>query len=199
MEEKEYNKNENKKPLIGEKFPDFELDAFYNKEIKKVKLSDYKGKWLVFIFYPADFTFICPTELEAAADNYSEFQNLGAEIISVSTDKVFSHKAWKDASSAIKKINFPMMSDPAGKLCKTLGIYLEDEGISLRATFIVDPEGIIKSCEIHDNDIGRNIKETIRKLQAIKFVRENKGQVCPVNWEPGKKTLKPDIDLIGKI
>ncbi len=185
--------------IIGQKIPDFELEAYHNDEIKKIKLASYRGKWLVLIFYPADFTFICPTELEEAADLYKEFKKLGAEILSVSTDTVFVHKAWHDNSKAIKKIQFSMVADPTGKLCKELGTYIEEEGLSLRGSFIIDPDGIIKAMEIHDNSIGRSAKELLRKLQAAKFVRENKGLVCPASWEPGKKTLKPGLDLVGKL
>lgn len=184
---------------INQKIPDFELEIYHNDEIKKIKLSDYHGKWLVLLFYPADFTFICPTELEEAAEHYEEFKKSGAEIVSVSTDTVFSHKAWHDVSPAVGKIKYPMAADPAGKLCKEFGTYIEEEGLSLRGSFIIDPDGILKACEIHDNSIGRSAAEILRKLQAVKFVRENKGQVCPANWKPGEKTLKPDLDLVGKI
>lgn len=184
---------------IGKEVPDIELEAFHNEEIKKIRLSDYRGKWLVLIFYPADFTFICPTELEEAAEYYEEFKKLDAEILSVSTDTVFAHKAWHDNSASIKKIKFPMLADPTGNLCKAFGTYIEEEGLSLRGSFIIDPEGVLKTCEIHDNSIGRNTKELLRKVQAARFVRNNKGQVCPVSWEPGKKTLKPGLDLVGKI
>lgn len=186
-------------PFVGKRIPDFELEAFQEDKIKKIKLSDYQGRWLILLFYPADFTFICPTELEEAANYYEEFKKNEAEILSVSTDTVFVHKAWHDNSPAIKKIKFPMAADPTGKLCKALGTYLEDEGLSLRATFIIDPDRRIKAYEIHDNNIGRSVEEIFRKLQAAKFVRENKGQVCPVNWKPGKKTLKPELKLVGKI
>jgi len=184
---------------IGQKIPDFELEVFHQEKIKKIKLSDYKGKWLVLLFYPADFTFICPTELEEAARYYPQFQELGAEVLSVSTDTVFVHKAWHDHSPSIKKIKFPMVADPAGKLCRAFGTYIEEEGVSLRATFIIDPDGIVKAFEMHDNSIGRSVKEILRKLQAAKFVREHKGQVCPASWEPGKKSLKPNLKLVGKI
>lgn len=184
---------------INQKIPDFELEAYHQEKIKKIKLSDYKGKWLVLLFYPADFTFICPTELEEAARYYPEFQKLGAEILSVSTDTVFSHKAWHDSSPSIKKIKFPMIADPTGKLCREFGTYIEEEGLSLRGTFIVDPEGVIKAMEMHDNSIGRSSREILRKLQAAEFVREHKGLVCPASWEPGKKTLKPGLKLVGKI
>jgi len=184
---------------IGQQVPDFELEAFQNNEIKKIKLSNYRDKWLILIFYPADFTFICPTELEDAANHYEDFKKLGAEILSVSTDTIFAHKAWHDSSPSIKKINFPMVADPTGKICREFGTYIENEGLSLRGSFIIDPDGNLKAFEIHDNSIGRSAKELLRKLQAAKFVRESNGEVCPANWEPGKKTLKPGLDLVGKI
>ena len=184
---------------IGEKIPEMEFEVYYNDEIKKVRFSNYKGKWLVLLFYPADFTFICPTELEEAAENYDNFKKLNAEIISVSTDTVFVHKAWHDNSAAIKKVKYPMAADPTGKLCKEFGTYIEEEGLSLRGSFIIDPDGVLKAIEIHDNGIGRCAEEILRKLQAAAFVRENKGMVCPASWKPGKKTLKPGLDLVGKI
>ncbi|MDE1870903.1 MAG: redoxin domain-containing protein [Candidatus Micrarchaeota archaeon] len=184
---------------IGSTIPDMELEALVNNEIKKVRMRDYLGKWLVLIFYPADFSFVCPTELEEAANHYDEFRKLGAEVLSVSTDTVFSHKAWHDTSPAIKKITYPMIADPAAKLSREFGTYIEDEGLSLRGTFIVDPEGYVRALEMHDNSLGRNIAETLRKLKAAIHVREFPGEVCPVNWEPGKKTLKPGADLVGKI
>ena len=184
---------------IGQKVADFEVQAFQNNDIKKIKLSDYKGKWAVLLFYPADFTFICPTELEEAANYYEEFKKAGAEILSVSTDTVYTHKAWHDVSPAIKKIQYPMLADPTGNLCKEFGTYIDEAGLSLRGTFIIDPDGVLKSIDIHDNSIGRSAGEILRKLQAAKFVRENKGEVCPASWKPGSKTLKPGLDLVGKI
>jgi peroxiredoxin (alkyl hydroperoxide reductase subunit C) len=184
---------------INQPVPDMELEAYHEDETKKIRLSDYKGRWLVLLFYPADFTFVCPTELEEAAEHYHEFKKLNAEVLSVSTDTVFVHKAWHDHSDAIKKIRYPMLADPTGKLCRAFGTYIEDEGVSLRATFIVDPDGLVKNMDLHDNSIGRSIQEILRKLQAAKFVREHKGLVCPASWTPGKKTLKPGLDLVGKI
>ena len=184
---------------INSPVADFELEAFQNEQTKKIKLANYRGKWVVLVFYPADFTFICPTELEDLANHYEEFKALDAEILSVSTDTVFVHKAWHDHSPTIKKIQFPMLADPTGKVCRLFGTYIEEEGLSLRGSFIIDPEGVLKAYELHDNSIGRTAKELLRKLLAAKFVRENKGQVCPANWEPGKKTLKPGLDLVGKI
>jgi peroxiredoxin (alkyl hydroperoxide reductase subunit C) len=184
---------------INEKVPDFELEAFHENDIKKVKLSDFKGKWVCLIFYPADFTFVCPTELEELADNYDKFQAEGAEILSVSTDTAFVHKAWHDNSPTIKKIKYPMLADPTGNLCKQFGTYIEEEGLSLRGSFIIAPEGVLKSCELNDNSIGRNALELLRKLQAAKYVNEHKGKVCPASWKPGGKVLKPGTELIGKI
>ena len=184
---------------INEVVSDFELDAYQADEIKKIKLSQYKGKWVVLIFYPADFTFVCPTELEDAQKHHEEVKKLGGEIMSVSTDTAFVHKAWHDTSPAISKITYPMLADPTGKIAKIFGTYIEEEGLSLRGTFIIDPDGILKTIEIHDNNIGRSAKEMLRKLEAAKFVRENKGNVCPASWEPGEDTLKPGVNLIGKI
>jgi NADH-dependent peroxiredoxin subunit C len=191
-----------KRARVGEKAPEFSLKAFHNGGFKKVSLNEYKGKWVVLAFYPADFTFICPTELSRFADFYRDFQNHGAEIMSVSTDTEQSHKAWHDTSESIKKIVFPMLSDPTGKMCKDYGTYInsgDDEGRSLRASIIIDPDGEVKSIDVHHNDIGRSVKEVLRKLKAAKFTRENQGQVCPVEWEEGQKTLRPGVDLVGKI
>ncbi|MBD3381531.1 MAG: redoxin domain-containing protein [candidate division Zixibacteria bacterium] len=184
---------------VGQEIPDFELDAYHDDELKKIKLSDYRGKWLTLMFYPADFTFVCPTELEEAADHYDQFRESDAEILSVSTDTAFVHKAWHDVSPAIKKIRYPMLADPTGDLCKSFGTYLEGQGVSLRATFIIDPDGILRSMEIHDNSIGRSATEILRKLQASKYVRESDGEACPASWKPGGKTLRPGLDLVGKI
>lgn len=185
--------------LINTKVPEFELEAYQEDKIKKIKLSDYKGKWLILFFYPADFTFICPTELEEMANYYPDFKKLGAEILSVSTDTAFVHKAWHNNSPSIKKIKFPMLADPTGKFCKALNTYIEDDGLALRASFIVDPNGMVKAYEMCDNNIGRSAKELFRKLQAAIFVSQHKGQVCPASWKPGKKTLKPNLKLVGKI
>ena len=185
--------------LIGQPVENLSFEVFHQEEIKKMAVSDYRGKWLVLFFYPADFTFICPTELEEMADRYTEFQKINTEIVSVSTDTPFVHKAWHDNSPAIKKIQFPMAADPTGALSRAFGTYIEHEGLSLRGTFIIDPEGILKAYEVHDNSIGRNSKELLRKVQAAQYVKEHPGQVCPASWEPGKGTLTPGLDLVGKI
>lgn len=184
---------------IGEEIPDVEFETYHEEEVKKVKISDYKGEWLILFFYPADFTFVCPTELGEMADLYEEFQKEGAEVVSVSTDTVFTHKAWHDTSETIGKIKFPMAADPKHVLSHMMGVHLEDEGLALRGSFIVDPDGVLKVSEVNDNSIGRNAKELLRKLRAAKFVREHGGQVCPANWNPGDDTLEPGLDLVGKI
>ena len=184
---------------VGEKVEDFQLEALIDNKIRKLKLSSYKAKWVVLLFYPADFTFVCPTELEEAADHYQELVKLGAEVMSISTDTVFAHKAWHDQSEAIGKVRYPMLADPTGRVCRQFGTYIDDEGVSLRATFIIDPKRVLKAADIHDNSIGRSINEIIRKLQAAIFVDEHAGKVCPASWQPGQKTLKPGLDLVGKI
>lgn len=188
-----------RKPLIGQQIEDFELNVFHNNDEKRVKLSDYKGKWLILFFYPKDFTFVCPTELGELADMYPQFKEKNAEIMSVSTDTVVVHKAWHDATETIGKIKYPMAADPTGALCKYLGTYIEDEGVSYRGTFIINPEGTIITEEIHPDGIGRNAKELFRKLQAAQFVQEHGDQVCPASWTPGDDTLKPGLDLVGKL
>jgi len=185
---------------INEKAPEFVEDALVNgSEIKKVSLKDYRGKWVVLFFYPADFTFVCPTELGELADNYEKINELGAEVISVSTDTAYVHLAWHDSSPMIKKVQYPMLSDPTRRVCASFGTLIPHEGLSLRATFIIDPEGVIKAYEFHDNSIGRSIDELIRKLQAAKYVNEHNGEVCPMSWKPGRSTLKPSSALVGKI
>jgi NADH-dependent peroxiredoxin subunit C len=184
---------------IGQTISDGEYQAFHKEQIRSLQLSEFRGKWMVLVFYPGDFTFICPTELQELGELYPEFQKLGAEVLGVSTDSVFVHKAWHDTSPAIKNIHYPMVADPTGRLSREFGTYLEKEGVSLRGSFLIDPDGTLKVSEIHDNSIGRNAHELLRKLQAAVHVREGKGEVCPASWKPGDKTLKPGLDLVGKI
>lgn len=184
---------------INEQVPDIEVEAYHEDTTKTIKLSDYRGKWVVLVFYPADFTFVCPTELEELVSLYDEFKKINTEVLSCSTDTVFVHKAWHDNSEAIKKIEYPMLADPAATLSQAFGTYMEDAGLSLRGSFVIDPDGKLKAYEMHDNSIGRSGAELLRKVQAAQFVRENTGLVCPANWKPGAKTLKPGLDLVGKI
>ncbi len=185
---------------IGQELPEeLTSEGLHEGQIKNFDLNSYKGKWLALVFYPADFTFVCPTELSELAELYPKFQAEGAELMSISTDTVFVHKAWKDNSDSIAKIKYPMLADPTGKLCKLFGTYIPEEGLSLRGSFIIDPDGKLVAYELHDNNIGRSAEELLRKLQAAKFVREHGGEVCPAKWTPGADTLKPGLDLVGKL
>jgi peroxiredoxin (alkyl hydroperoxide reductase subunit C) len=202
MQQNNQNLNVNITTLVGKRAPDFVVQAFHKNAFKQIRLSSLRGKWTILAFYPGDFTFVCPTELSRFAEMYNDFKKLNAEILSVSTDGEHVHKAWADISPMIKKIQFPMLADTAGKISKLYGVYINegiDEGRSLRATFIIDPDGIVRSADIHDNSIGRSVKEVLRKLQAANYVRKHGGEVCPVEWEAGQKTLKPGIGLVGKL
>ncbi len=190
---------QNKLPVINQKVADMTFEVYHEDKIQKIKISNYKGKWLILFFYPADFTFVCPTELEELANNYEEFKKLNVEVVSVSTDTAFAHKAWHDNSPAIKQIQFPMGADPTGKLSREYGVYITDEGLALRGTFVIDPDGVLKLMEVHNNDIGRSAPELLRKIQAAQFVSEHSGMVCPASWKPGSDTLTPGMDLVGKI
>jgi len=185
--------------IINSKITDFSVQAYHNDNFKAVTHNDLKGKWSVFFFYPADFTFVCPTELGDMADKYAEFQKMGVEVYSVSTDTHFTHKAWHDASETIKKIKYPMLADPTGHLSRFFGVYIEEAGLAYRGTFLVNPEGQIKLAEINDNGIGRNADELLRKVQAAQFIAANPSEVCPAKWKPGSNTLKPGLNLVGKI
>lgn len=185
--------------LINSKVVDFKVQAYQTGAFKTVTQKDILGKWSVFFFYPADFTFVCPTELGDLADKYEQLQGMGVEVYSVSTDTHFVHKAWHDASDTIKKIKFPMLADPTGHLSRAFGVHIEEEGLAYRGTFLVNPEGLIKIAEVQDNGIGRNSDELVRKVQAAQFVATHPGEVCPAKWTPGAKTLKPGLDLVGKI
>ena len=185
--------------IINSTVPDFSVQAYHKDEFKTVTREDLNGQWSIFFFYPADFTFVCPTELGDLADKYKTLQELGVEVYSVSTDTHFVHKAWHDTSETIKKIQYPMLADPTGALSRAFGVYIEEEGLAYRGSFLVDPEGKIKIAEIQDNAVGRDADELLRKVQAAQFVAKNDGEVCPAKWKPGSETLKPGLDLVGKI
>lgn len=184
---------------IGQSIPEFKVQAFHNGEFRTVTQDDVKGKWSIFLFYPADFTFVCPTELEDMAKYYDELKGLGVEVYSVSTDTHFSHKAWHDTSEAIGKIQYPMLGDPTGALTRGFGVMIEESGLAMRGTFLADPEGIIQVAEIHAGGIGRSAKDMVRKVKAAQYVATHDGEVCPAAWEEGEKTLAPSLDLVGKI
>jgi peroxiredoxin (alkyl hydroperoxide reductase subunit C) len=185
--------------LIGKEIADFKANVFHNGEFKTITKDDLKGKWSVFVFYPADFTFVCPTELEDLADNYEKFKEIGCEVYSVSTDTHFTHKAWHDVSDTIKKIKYPMVADPTGKISRDFEVYIEDEGLALRGSFVLNPDAQIVAYEVNSNNIGREASELLRKVQAAQFVAAHGDQVCPAKWKPGAETLKPSLDLVGKI
>jgi NADH-dependent peroxiredoxin subunit C len=185
--------------LINTQIKPFTAQAYKGGKFVEVSDADLKGKWSVVFFYPADFTFVCPTELEDLADNYATFQRLGVEIYSVSTDTHFSHKAWHDSSPAIGKIQYTMVGDPSGQITNNFGVMREGVGLADRGTFLIDPEGVIQFVEVTAEGIGRNAIELLRKIKAAQYVASHPGEVCPAKWEEGEKTLAPSLDLVGKI
>lgn len=187
------------KPIINSRIPEFSLQAFHEGKFKTVTDQDVLGKWSVFFFYPADFTFVCPTELVDIAEKYDYLKSIGVEVYSVSTDSHFTHKAWHDTSESIKKVQYPMLADHTGALSRAFGVLNEDDYLAYRGTFVANPEGIVKIVEVNDGPIGRNATELVRKIEAAQFVAQHDDEVCPANWEKGKETLKPSIDLVGLI
>ena len=185
--------------LINSQVLPFNATAFHNGEFVDVSDEDFKGKWTVVFFYPADFTFVCPTELGDMADNYEEFKKLGVEVYSVSTDTHFTHKAWHDTSETIGKIQYPMIGDPTLEISTNFQVLREGQGLADRGTFLIDPDGVIQFMEITAEGIGRNAEELLRKVRAAQYVREHPGVVCPAKWEDGSDTLAPSLDLGGKI
>lgn len=183
--------------LIGKEINEFKVQSFVNNEFKEITKANILGKWNVFFFYPADFTFVCPTELEDLANKYNEFKEINCEIYSVSCDTHFVHKAWHDTSKTIKKIKYPMLADPTAALAKDFGVYIESDGLAERGTFIINPDGKIVAYEVIAGNIGRNADELLRRVQASQFVYEHGDEVCPAKWKPGEKTLKPSLDLVG--
>jgi peroxiredoxin (alkyl hydroperoxide reductase subunit C) len=185
--------------LIGTEVLPFNATAFHNGEFVDVTDQTLRGKWAVVFFYPADFTFVCPTELGDLADNYAEFQRLGVEIYSVSTDTHFTHKAWHGSSDTIRKIEFPMIGDPTGAITRNFDVMIDADGLADRGTFVIDPDGKIQIIEINAGGVGRNATELLRKLKAVQYVAAHPGEVCPAAWEEGEETLAPSLDLVGKI
>ena len=185
--------------LINTKLQPFNATAYHNGDFVELTEKDVLGKWSIFFFYPADFTFVCPTELGDLADHYAQLQEMGVEVYSVSTDTHFTHKAWHDTSDTIGKITYPMIGDPTGRITRNFGVMIEEEGLALRGTFVINPEGEIKVIETHDLGIGRDAAELVRKIQAAQYVASHDGEVCPAKWQPGAETLAPSLDLVGKI
>ena len=185
--------------LINTQVVPFKNEAFHNGKFITVTNETLKGKWNVFIFMPAAFTFNCPTEVEDAAEHYAEFQKAGAEVYIVTTDSHFAHKVWHETSPAVGKAKFPLIGDPTHVLTRGFGVHIDEDGMALRGTFIIDPSGTIKTMEVHSNEIARDVKETVRKLKAAQYTAAHPGQVCPAKWNEGAKTLTPSLDLVGKI
>jgi peroxiredoxin (alkyl hydroperoxide reductase subunit C) len=185
--------------LINSEVKPFNATAFHNGKFVAVSDADLKGKWSVVFFYPADFTFVCPTELGDLADNYAAFQKMGVEIYGVSTDTHFTHKAWHDTSETIGKIKFPMIGDPTGTITRNFGVMIEEAGLAERGTFVIDPQGKIQIIEINAGGIGRDASELLRKVKAAQYVASHPGEVCPAKWKEGEATLAPSLDLVGKI
>lgn len=190
---------ETNKTLINTEIKPFKATAYHNGKFVDLAETSLKGKWTVVFFYPADFTFVCPTELGDLADNYAEFQKLGAEIYAVSTDTHFTHKAWHDTSETIGKLQFPMVGDPTGTITRNFGVMIEEAGLAERGTFVMDPQGRIQIIEINAGGVGRNAAELLRKLKAAQYVAAHPGEVCPAKWKEGEATLAPSLDLVGKI
>ena len=185
--------------MINQEIGAFSAQAYIDNSFQTVTKEDILGKWSVFFFYPADFTFVCPTELEDLADLYHKFQDVGCEIYSVSTDTHFVHKAWQDTSERIKKIRYPMLADPTHAISRNFEVLIESDGLAERGTFIINPEGKIVSYEVSAGNVGRDARELLRKLQACQFVHEHGNEVCPARWQPGDETLEPGLDLVGKL
>ena len=185
--------------LIGTQVLPFTANAFRNGEFITVSEENLKGKWSVVVFYPADFTFVCPTELEDMQNEYATLKEMGAEVYSVSTDTHFTHKAWHDHSEAIGKIEYTMIGDPSQKISRNFDVLNEEDGLAERGTFIIDPDGVIQTVEINAGGIGRDASQVVSKLKAAQYVRNNPGEVCPAKWKEGGETLKPSLDLVGKI
>lgn len=184
---------------IGTHVPPFRGTAFHDGAFVEVSEQDLAGKWAVVFFYPADFTFVCPTELGDLADHYSEFRKLGVEIYSVSTDTHFTHKAWHDSSPTIGKIRYPMIGDPSGAITRAFGVMREGQGLADRGTFVIDPDGVIQLVEVTCEGVGRDAQELLRKVKAAQYVAAHPGEVCPASWQEGEKTLAPSLDLVGKL
>jgi peroxiredoxin (alkyl hydroperoxide reductase subunit C) len=185
--------------LINTKIKPFKASAYKNGEFIDVHSEELEGKWSVFFFYPADFTFVCPTELGDLADNYEEFRKRGVEIYAVSTDTHFTHKAWHDSSDTIGKIQYTMVGDPTGEITRNFDVMREDQGLADRGTFVVDPSGVIQAMEITAEGVGRDAEDLLRKVKAAQYVAAHPGEVCPAAWKEGEETLAPSLDLVGKI
>lgn len=185
--------------LIGKEIAAFNAKAFQKGEFIDVSSENFKGQWSVVCFYPADFTFVCPTELGDLQNEYATLKNLGVEVYSVSTDTHFTHKAWHDTSDVIGTIEYIMIGDPSHTISKAFDVLNEEDGLAERGTFIIDPDGVVQAIEINAGGIGRDASILVNKIKAAQYVRNNPGEVCPAKWQEGGETLTPSLDLVGKI
>ncbi len=191
----------NMSAIVGKPSPSFEMDTYFpeSEEVKKIRLEDFKGRWLILCFYPADFTFVCPTELKDLATRYGIIKQLGGEVVAISTDTVYTHKAWLEEEKLLKDVKYPMAADHTGVVTRVYGVYREELGVAQRGTFIIDPDGVLRTIYMVDEPIGRSSGEVVRLLKALKFVRENPGLACPASWEEGEAVLKPSIKIAGHV
>jgi peroxiredoxin (alkyl hydroperoxide reductase subunit C) len=187
--------------IVGKPAPSFEMDVYFpdGGEVKKIRLEDFKGKWLILCFYPADFTFVCPTELKDLAKRYDTIKQIGGEVLAVSTDTVYTHKAWLDSERLLKNVKYPLAADHNGTVTKDYGVYVDGLGVAQRGAFIIDPDGVLRTIYTVDEPIGRSSAELVRLLKALKFVRENPGLACPASWEEGGAVLEPSIKIVGRV
>ncbi|MFS3128533.1 alkyl hydroperoxide reductase subunit C [Nocardioides sp. Bht2] len=186
-------------PLINTTIPSFRAHAYRQGAFFEVTDADLRGQWSVLVFYPGDFTFVCPTELEDLAERYDEFRELGVELYGVSTDSHFAHKAWHETSDAVRKVQYPLLADPTLRLSMAFDVLVEEEGQALRGTFVIDPQGVIRTIEVNDSGIGRDAGELLRKVKAAQYIAAHPGEVCPAKWDTGAETLTPSLELVGKI
>jgi peroxiredoxin len=188
---------------VGANVPDFEMETYEptHADFGKVSLADIKraGKWTVLVFYPADFTFVCPTELADLADQHEKLEELGATVIAVSTDTKFAHMVWRNTEGLMKNVKYTLAADPTGTVSRLFGVYDSASGLALRGTFIINPEGKLVTSEVNFYNVGRNASELVRKMEANVHLMANPSEACPANWKPGSKTLRPGKDIVGNV
>ncbi len=188
---------------VGQKVPEFEITTYepsegmYGKFSLKTALEN--KKWVILVFYPADFTFVCPTELADLAEKQEELKKLGCEVMSISTDTQHVHLAWQLQEKLLEHVKYHMGADPTGTVSRIFGVYDENTGLAFRGTFIINPDGVLGGTEVNLNNVGRNADELVRKVKAFMYVREHPAEVCPAKWKPGDKTLKPGENIVGKV
>jgi peroxiredoxin (alkyl hydroperoxide reductase subunit C) len=188
---------------VGTEVPNFEMETYNpaTREFGKASLAEFREKqqWTILVFYPADFTFVCPTELADLADKYEALRKLGAEVLSVSTDTKFAHLAWRDTERLLQNVKYPMAADPTGAVSRLFGVYDAKTGLALRGTFVINPAGVLVSSEVNFYNVGRNADELLRKMEANAYLATHPDEACPARWKQGAKTLKPDEKMVGHV